>query len=29
MIMYALRISRFIGGVSTEKPDGMFVRKDG
>lgn len=29
MKMYALRISRFINGSPTGKPDGMFIRKDG
>lgn len=27
--MYALRISRFVNGKPSGKPDGMFVRKDG
>lgn len=27
--MYALRISNFINGTATGKPDGMFIRKDG
>ena len=29
MNMYALCISRFVGGIPSGKPDGVFIRKDG